>query len=87
MMESRPNCYECKYRGSVPGDTHSCCRYPGNKAGLLDFFEEMNICNMLKLRISANEHGIRNGWFFWPCNFDPIWLIRCDGYTPKEDGA
>jgi len=25
----KPNCYECKYRGSVPGDAHSCCKHPG----------------------------------------------------------
>lgn len=21
-------CYKCKYRGSLPGDTHSCCKNP-----------------------------------------------------------
>ena len=20
-----PDCYECKYRGEIPGDCHSCC--------------------------------------------------------------
>ncbi len=24
----KPNCYECKYRGIVPGDAHSCCQHP-----------------------------------------------------------
>ena len=21
-------CYECKHRGTVPGDAHSCCNHP-----------------------------------------------------------
>lgn len=35
-------CYKCKYRGDLPGDTHSCCQYPGNKIGMFDFFSEEN---------------------------------------------
>lgn len=32
-------CYDCRYRGSVPGDTHSCCKNPlafavGNEHGV-----------------------------------------------------
>ena len=36
------------------------------------------------LNIHAHYHGIRNGWFVWPVNFDPTWLETCDGFTPKE---
>lgn len=39
------------------------------------------------LHIKANYHGIRNGWFVWPVNFDPVWLERCDGFTPRESAA
>ena len=28
----------------------------------------------------GDEHGIKNGWFYYPFNFDPIWLKYCDGY-------
>lgn len=79
-----PNCYECKYRGNVPGDTHSCCRYPGNDSDPFAMFEPSNAVNMAKLNIRANRHGFEMGWFFWPCNFDPTWLENCDGFTPKE---
>jgi len=24
------------------------------------------------------------GWFYWPINFDPVWLLECNGHTPKE---
>lgn len=78
------DCYKCKYRRNVPGDAHSCCRYPGNKTGLFDFFENGNKKNARKLNIKADQHGIRNGWFFWPINYDPVWLTNCDGFTPKE---
>ena len=39
------------------------------------------------LHISANYHGIKNGWFIWPVNFDPVWLEHCDGFTVKEKSA
>lgn len=74
-------CYKCKYRGDLPGNTHSCCRYPGNETGMFDFFSEENSKNIEKLNVKADSYGVRNGWFMWPINFDPIWLINCDGFT------
>ncbi len=79
-----PNCYTCKYRGRVPGDAHSCCNYPGNKTGIFDVFDEANAKNMSKLGIKADRVGIQNGWFFWPINFDPVWLIHCNGYEENK---
>lgn len=79
----KANCYDCIYRGSVPGDAHSCCNHPGNETGLLDFFSKANMTNISKLHIQAEQHGVVSGWFFWPVNFDPVWLINCDGFTPK----
>lgn len=80
-----PNCYECRYRGSVPGDAHSCCRYPGNNTDMFAFFAPENQENIRKLNIKANRHGFMSGWFFWPVNFDPVWLLSCNGFTPKEE--
>ena len=28
----KPGCYECVYRGTIPGDCHSCCNHPEFKA-------------------------------------------------------
>jgi hypothetical protein len=41
------------------------------------------------LGVTGNAHGIKNGWFCWPFNFDPIWLESCNGFTPREatDGS
>jgi len=43
-------------------------------------------CANKKAKVIADPIGIRNGWFIWPINFDPIWLEQCTGYekTKKE---
>ena len=83
-MSDKANCYKCIYRGTVPGDCHSCCRYPGNRTGILDYFAAENRDNAKKLNIRGNPHGIKMGWFMWPVNFDPTWLENCDGFKPKQ---
>lgn len=40
-----------------------------------------------ELHIEAAAQGIRGGWFIWPVNFDPVWLERCDGFTPIESAV
>jgi hypothetical protein len=40
-----------------------------------------------QLHIEAAPRGVERGWFVWPVNFDPVWLIRCDGFTPKPATA
>lgn len=79
----KANCYECKFRGNVPGDAHSCCNYPENDTGILSFFERKNFENMKKLNIVGDKHGVYHGWFMWPVNFDPVWLENCDGFEQK----
>lgn len=88
------NCYECKYRGNVPGDAHSCCNHPEVDCGDGSIFDavvtlitnpEMIQNAARKLNIEADPHGVRSGWFMWPMNFDPVWLKNCDGFTKKDD--
>lgn len=81
----KANCYDCKYRGKVTGDAHSCCTYPGNSTEMFDFITKGNSANVKKLNIKANSHGVRMGWFMWPINFDPVWLENCDGFLKIED--
>lgn len=40
-------------------------------------------CANLSAKVTGNAHGIRKGWFFWPLNFDPVWLDSCDGFSPQ----
>lgn len=76
-----PKCYSCIHRGTVAGDAHSSCNHPksGGIAGLMKIMAGYN-----PLNIQANRHGVEMGWFMWPVNFDPAWLINCDGFKPKE---
>ena len=91
---TKPDCYKCKYRGNVPGDAHSCCNHPivkkaMEKEGLMVFMAMImaGVARpMLKgLDVKGNPHGIKNGWFCWPFNFDPTWLEECSGFTERED--
>lgn len=78
-------CYTCIHRRNVPGDAHSCCKYPGTNTDLLSLFSDENLKIMKRLNLRANLHGIEKGWFLWPINFDPVWLENCDGYQKKEE--
>jgi len=37
-------------------------------------------CLNVEANVTATIHGIRQGWFYWPVNFDPTWLLTCDGF-------
>lgn len=69
-------CYDCKYTGNVPGSAHNTCNHP--KADFIGTLMGKN-----PLGITAKSHGVEMGWFMWPINFDPVWLINCDGLTEK----
>lgn len=82
----KPNCHDCKYRGNVPGDAHSCCNHPkASLYGLLYLLSQPVVegIRIPPLNIEADPHGVRSGWFMWPMNFDPIWLLNCDGFEAK----
>lgn len=35
--------------------------------------------------MTGNIHGIKNGWFYYPINFDPTWKEKlCNNYQQKE---
>ena len=87
----KPNCYKCKYRSKMPGDAHICCKHPKNGkvmddpyAGMMAMLASVGRVAPTKvdtgLNVKGNPHGIKNGWFNWPFNFDPIWLEACDGF-------
>lgn len=41
-------------------------------------------CANPKAEVTGNAHGIQNGWFFHPFNYDPVWLNSCNGFEKKE---
>ena len=35
--------------------------------------------------MQGNPHGIKNGWFFYPLCFDPVWKEKdCSNYQTSE---
>ena len=42
-------------------------------------------CNNSQAKVNGHPHGIRSGWFMWPINFDPTWLVSCDGFSDKPE--
>jgi hypothetical protein len=93
----KPNCYDCKFRGEIPGSAHSCCtilkkdedeKNPytimtelGLSTGKLELINEHDRMPLVKL----NEHGVNNGWAAWPLNFDPVWVESCPFETPNHE--
>lgn len=100
----KPDCYQCKHRRDIPGDTHSSCRHPalnklfnaslseiimilGKETGLGDIvFEAIKDIEEInnKFQLKGNDHGIKEGWFIWPFNFDPVWLDNCNAFEASD---
>ncbi len=94
---SKPNCYECKHRRDLLGDCHSRCEHPALRDVMNDPLTQ--ILSLLGavgrsfpidifiegIKVTGNEHGVKNGWFCWPFNFDPTWLETCDGFEAKNE--
>ena len=84
----KPNCYSCKYRGKVPGSCHSSCHHPKVDNPVIELVKIISgdkENSALALNIRANPHGVKSGWFTWPIDFDPAWLLNCEGFEEKEN--
>ncbi len=42
-------------------------------------------CNNIGAKVVGHAHGIRRGWFIWPLNYDPVWLVSCDGFSDNPN--
>lgn len=84
----KPNCHECQYRNDVPGDSHIRCSHPkiGDPYLALIHWVLQTPAGAAHnaLNITADQHGMTRGWFVWPVNFDPTWLLTCNGFTKKQ---
>jgi hypothetical protein len=93
----KPDCYQCRHRGSVPGSAHSCCKHPKNAKALEDPFSQLvsifssvgrskpiiAVDEAYELAVQLNPHGVFNHWANWPFDFDPIWVNACGGFESK----
>lgn len=41
-------------------------------------------CVSKTAHVKGNPVGLRGGWFSWPYNFDPVWLLECDSYESNH---
>jgi hypothetical protein len=42
-------------------------------------------CNNPDKEMTGNSHGIKNGWFWYPSCFDPVWKTKkCDNFNSQK---
>ena len=46
--------------------------------------DNQSACLNEKANVVGAFHGQQMGWFYWPDNFDPVWLESCDGLRLSE---
>ncbi len=75
MKTEKPkNCYQCIYRRSVPGSTHSKCVFNWNGSS--------------HFPPKGSEHGINKGWWAFPFDYDPIWILgECKELNDGQEKA
>lgn len=61
QAKPKKTCHQCIHRRSVPGDSHSMCSFSWEQSK--HFPPE------------GNPHGIKKGWWMFPFNYDPIWMM------------
>jgi len=57
--------------------------FPNGYDRLADYLKANKADGIMPV-VTGNHHGIKNGWFSWPMNFDPIWLQTCSGFEAIE---
>lgn len=91
IEEKAPDCYKCRWRGVLSFSCHSKCQHPKAQQGHDDLSSTLrtilgskhpSVEN--KLGVRGKSHGIKHGWFAWPHNFDPVWLLSCNGFEERE---
>ena len=93
MSETKkPNCYKCEFKGSVAGSCHSSCKHPAFEEATNDPLLQVmatfaSVGRVAPVNIKSDKcvveghpQGIKNGWFNHPYNFDPTWLVSCNGF-------
>ena len=76
----KPDCYKCKHQQASYWSCHSRCAHPHAPKTFGEAARGEN-----KLGILVEAHGFMHGWAFWPEDFDPVWLLQCNGFEPKEE--
>jgi len=65
-------CYKCGYKGSISGNAHIQCNFDWDKSG--------------NSTPKGSLYGIQRGWYFFPLNYDPIWMEdECQFFSTEID--
>lgn len=94
----RPDCHQCEHGGTVSGSASLRCLHPVTglhandrtddyKAVLATAAQTGPVCHLeaaAALGIKPNYIGVKRGWFNWPWDFDPVWLLECNGFSSRE---
>ena len=68
-------CHKCAYKDSVPGSAHISC--------LFNWPEALNNSQVPYIPVGV-LHGIQQGWFYFPFNYDPIWMaMPCPAFEKR----
>jgi len=67
---------------SEPKEKPNCykCKHKGSVPG-----SAHSSCKNTNAVVRGTPHGISNGWFFHPYDFDPTWLEACTGFEAKDE--
>ncbi|MCP4988383.1 MAG: hypothetical protein GY928_20725 [Colwellia sp.] len=41
-------------------------------------------CANPEAKIKGSARATSEGWFSWPSNFDPVWLLECNGFKKQQ---
>lgn len=85
-------CNTCAYPRDIVGSAHTRCGHPAitflTGDPLMEIAALMGRAPSLLVPsaglVEGHPTGISRGWFQWPLNFDPVWLVRCAFYTPAD---
>jgi hypothetical protein len=64
------NCFTCKHCRTYKDDAHVACSKAWHP-----YKDKMPNLDLF---------GVENGWCFFPVNYDPIWIGKCEGHEPGE---
>lgn len=66
-------CLNCKHKGKIKNSHHiKCCHPLIEKEGFKGA--------ALNLSVTVSYLGIVEGYCLWPYNYDPIWIVSCEGF-------
>lgn len=64
-------------------DKYNECYSCKHRRAILD--DAHSFCANPDPEMTGNTHGIKNGWFMYPLNFDPVWKTKmCSNYEEMD---